>query len=247
MQDRRSSVTWRTIAALGAIVVVALALLPASRFAVRRVGRGQSFAQVVRRDGAETVRAVIEMKAGELNLSAGASDLLQAQFDYNVSAWKPEVTYTVRDGRGDLTVRQPAGGIPLGSPENRWDLRLADDVPLDMNVALDVGEAELKLAGLSLTRLNAEVGTGELTVDLTGPWQRDFTARIEGGIGECTVLLPGKVGVRVEVDRGIGELDVTGLTRDGDAYVNKAYGSSPVTLQIEVGHTIGELDLRVRD
>src|SRR5579884_642595 len=77
---------------------------------------------------ATTARVDVEMGAGRLDLAGGADSLLDADFTYNVDAWKPRVDYRVNGGQGVLTVRQPSGGKlklwDLDTVENRWTHRL---------------------------------------------------------------------------------------------------------------------------
>jgi hypothetical protein len=63
-----------------------------------------------------------------------------------------------------------------------------------------------------------------------GDYDRDFDASIEGGVGEATVLLPSEVGARVRAEGGLGKINAMGFPREGDSYVNDAYGDADVTL-----------------
>jgi hypothetical protein len=72
---------------------------------------------------------------------------------------KPEVKYT----DGTLVLRQPdSNGLPalqgITDFRNKWSLRLSDAVPMDLRVDLGAGTGNLKLAGLSLTRLDVSLG-----------------------------------------------------------------------------------------
>jgi predicted membrane protein len=89
------------------------------------------------------------------------------------------------------------------------------------------------------------MGAGRVTLDLTGNWQQDMDASIDGGIGELTLRLPSDIGVRVEVDTGIGSVDASGLTKDGDTYTNDAFGESDVTLRINIEAGVGKINLDV--
>ena len=149
---------------------------------------------------------------------------------------------------GTLKLRQPDEGRAFRwwqDAENAWDVRLNDAVPTDLRVELGVGESVLRLGGLNLTGLDVEAGIGATDVDLSGAWTRDLDARIESGVGEVTVTLPTDVGVRVEADQGLGDVDAEGLIKDGDVYVNAAYGESPVTLHLEVDGGVGEVNLKL--
>jgi hypothetical protein len=206
--------------------------------------------QTVGRAGAESARVEIELGVGELNLGggAGANDLLAGDFTYNVDDWQPDLSYRHSGAEGILEVRQPDDDkVLLWWPdvENEWDLRLNGAVPTDLQVSLGVGDSDLRLGDLDLTGLDVETGVGETVIDLSGGWTRDLDARIESGVGELTVILPREVGVRIDADNGIGDMDTTGLERDGDSYVNAAYGESPVTLHLDIDGGVGEINLEV--
>jgi hypothetical protein len=69
-------------------------------------------------------------------------------------------------------------------------------------------------------------------------------ASIQGGVGEATVLLPSEVGVRAKAGGGLGKINAEGLQRQGDSYVNDAYGSFDVTLDVDVRGGVGEINLK---
>jgi len=198
---------------------------------------------------AESVRAEIGMGVGELKVAGGAAELLEADFSYNIAQWKPEVKYSVSDNQGLLTVQQPSikGGIPKGDIRYDWDIRLNNDVPLELSVDLGAGDGNFELGSLSLTQLELQMGAGETTVDLTGDWKRDLDAHIECGIGEVTLQLPSNVGVRVDAEGAIAEIHASDLKWDGDAYVNDAYGKSEVTLHIDLEVGVGEINLELEE
>lgn len=219
---------------------------------------------------AESVGVEIKMGAGLLEVGGGAEELLDAEFAYNVASLRPEVDYQVSGTRGLLTVRQPASpGVVMTNLTYEWDLRLRDHVPMDLTVEFGFGDADLKLGALSLSTLDIRSGAGNVTVDLsdsrslrsldlvmaaggvtldlTGDWQDDLDANIARGVGNATVRLPNDVGVRVEAPRGLGTINASGLERDGDAYVNDAYGESDVTLQVRITGGIGDVTLELGD
>lgn len=197
----------------------------------------------VERQSAESVRVRIEMGAGELKLSGGASKLLEADFDYSGAEGKPDVRYDVTGNQGHLTITQAGAGVHFGRTRNNWDMRLANDVPMELKIEMGAGQGSLRLGGLLLTKLDVEMGAGQATVDLTGNWKKDLDAKIEGGVGTATIRLPKNVGVRVHAAGGIGSINAHGLEREGDVYVNDAYGKSPVTLRLNVAGGVGTINL----
>ena len=205
--------------------------------------------------GAESVRASIEMGAGNLEISGGATALLEAEFLYDLVDWKPTVDYHVTDGKGDLTVKYRQPIIPKLqqifegelSARYRWNLRLNDAIPLALKVLLGAGSARLQLGSLQLTDFDLPTGAGDVTVDLSGQWTRDLDASIKGGVGRIVVRLPRAVGARVQVRRAIVEVSSYGLKRDGNIFINEAYNKAAVTLRLEVDAAVGQVLLEVVD
>jgi hypothetical protein len=187
------------------------------------------------------------MGAGELTLTGGADRLMEGEFSYNVSDWKPEVSYDASGEEGEFAVKQggASGAGPSGEARNEWDISINDELPTDLVVRLGAGESELDLDSLTLTGLDLRMGSGKSTVDLTGDYARDFDASIEGGVGEATELLPSEVGVEAKAEGGIGGIDAKGLEKVGDSYVNDAYGESDTNVSVEIKGGVGAITLKV--
>ena len=256
---------------IGLVAILALTVAIGGCRGGARVGKLQTESKIVELGGATSVRVDIQMGAGELDVTGGAAELLDADLTYNVADLKPEVDYQ----GGKLSVRTPDVTTRIRSLWDvddyryEWSLRLNDGVPMDMDVSLGAGRADLVLGSLSLTeldvrrgagsvlvdlsgstsltRLEIGGGAGRLTVDLTGDWQGNLEATIEGGVGAKTVRLPKDVGVRVQVQLDVGGVDAQGLTKEGEYYTNDAYGQSDVTLDIEMETGVGGITLEVAD
>jgi hypothetical protein len=213
----------------------------------QRVGKMQHESKSVDLKNAQSTRAKLQMGAGELNITGGADQLMEADFSYNVAEWKPKVTYDVSGDTGELTVKQGSGeGINLGGDaRNEWDISLNDEVPTDLVVQMGAGESDLDLDSLTLTGLDLQIGAGKTTVDLTGDYTQSFHTSIQGGVGEATVELPSEVGVKAKAEGGLGTINAEGLKKVGDSYVNDAYGESDVNLSVDIQGGVGEINLEV--
>ena len=213
----------------------------------QEVGKMQEESKYVDLKSADSVRAQLKMGAGELHLTGGADQLMDGDFSYNVSDWKPKVSYDVSGDEGELLVKQrSANSGSLGAKaRNEWDINLNEEAPTDLVVKMGAGESDLDLDSLTLTGLDLRMGAGKSTVDLTGDYTQDFDANIEGGVGEVTVMLPSGVGVKAKAEGGLGKINAEGLERVGDSYVNDAYGESDVTLNVNVQGGVGEINLEV--
>lgn len=233
------------------------------------VGELNKESQTVEVGDAQEVRVYIKMGTGELKVNRGADRLMRANFTYNVADWKPQVDYTVTDGSGRLNIRQPnSDQISIRSDiRYTWDLKFNEEVPLDMRIECGAGSGNIDLGKLNVTQLDAKLSAGDFTIDLSdnqslthleldmgvgdasvnlnGDWEHDVEVYIQGGVGKTTLRLPKNIGVRVIVAKAIGAINAQGLTRDGNVYVNDAYGVSPVTIEINVQSGVGETSLEV--
>ena len=198
-------------------------------------------------EGAESVRANLRIALGELDVGGGADELMEADFIYNVAAWEPRVGYEVVGDSGELTVEQQGlrEGIPSRDVRNEWDLRLNDDIPIHLAVQMGGGVGNLDLDSLTLTGLNLDMGAGAARVDLSGEWERDLSAVVRGGAGEITMLLPSQMGVRVNAGTRLGRVNAKGLQKEGDTFINGAYGDSDATLEVDITGGVGQINLQV--
>lgn len=254
----------------GFIIVMTLLIVTSCTGRRIRVGSLRTESETVELGDADSVDVEIFMGAGELEMSGGAGELLEADFTYNVAELAPEVTYQ----NDRLSVKTPA--VEYSGPGSfwdiddyryEWDLRLNDDMPMDMDITIGAGRNNLVLGDLSLATLNVkagagdvtldlvgaaalsrlivEAGVGEITVDLSGDWQRDMDADIQAGVGKLTVILPDEVGVSVDVEGGISDINARGLNRDDGRYINDALAESEVTLHVDIQAGVGDINLEV--
>jgi hypothetical protein len=196
---------------------------------------------------AKSVDVELHMGAGELNLEGGASALLESTFVSRYERRIPEVTYSVFGEKGKLSIREKRRqGIHFGGGKNRWDIRLDNRVPMDLKIDLGAGETDLDLRGFQIQRLDIDMGVGAMTLDLGGERSQDLDVNVDGGIGHATIILPENVGVRAEIERGIGSVSARHFNKSGKVYTNEAYGKAGVTIDLRVDTGIGSIDLELR-
>lgn len=234
------------VAAVAAMVLAGACGLAPQRVEVGELRTESRSAEV---EGADSVKANLRLALGELDVGGGTTEnrLMEADFAYNVAAWEPSVDYGVVGDSGELEVRQRGltEGIPTQDVRNKWGVRLSEDVPVDLTVQMGGGVGNLDLDNLDLTGLNLDVGAGSTRVDLSGDWERDLSAVVRGGAGEVTMLLPSQMGVRVNAGTRLGRVNAEGLQRDGEAYVNDAYGESGNTLEVDITGGVGQISLQL--
>jgi hypothetical protein len=193
-------------------------------------------------DESESVSAELRMGAGELTVRGGSPKLMDGEFTFGPEDMRPEIRYDPGGSKGRLRIEEPSG-TRFNRGDYRWNLKLNDDKPIDLQVNLGAGEGDLQLGSLNLRSLEVQMGAGELRLDLRGTPARDYSVNVRGGVGEATVYLPRDVGIVADVKGGIGEIDAGGLeSRDGH-YVNKAYGVSKTTVRLDIRGGVGSIRL----
>jgi hypothetical protein len=199
--------------------------------------------QIVKLGGAKAARVVVHMPAGELIITGGAEQLMEADFSQGPSWEVPTVDYSVQNGSGELTINQQTSNSFMSNSDNVWKLKLSNELPIDLEVDMGAGRGDLNLSKLDLTRLQLNIGAGQVNVDLTGERGKDLEASIHGGVGEAIVRLPKNIGVVADAHGGLGSIDVQGLKEQDGRYVNSAYGKAPNTLRLTVEGGIGHIRL----
>jgi N-terminal domain of toast_rack, DUF2154 len=211
-----------------------------------QVGQAKTETKIVELGPASTADVEINLSAGELTVAGGAQELMDATFHYNVDDWQPNVDYKVENGLGKLLVEQPNNidGVPI-SPRlvNSWAVLLNNSVPLELTIDTGAGKTNLDLRGLDLQKLQVKMGAGRTTIDLSSALDHDVQAEFEGGVGDLSVKLPAGMGVQISAASGLGGQANTGLIRDGDYWVNKAFGVSPHTLYLDIQSGVGGIEL----
>jgi hypothetical protein len=235
------------IALLAFVIVIAVVLSHNRSF--RRTGRSsterQHSVRTIAVSGAKDVRATVDMSAGELTIGGGTDNLLDATFEQRADM-APKVDYDRNGDTGVLKISEDDSGPHVvfpGNHDSHWNLRFGGGLPLDLKVDMGAGQGNLNLRGIPVTKLELSIGAGQVNADLTGDRQQDLNADIEGGVGEAVIRLPRNVAVEVRASGGIGSVDTHGLRKEGDRYVNDAYGKPGPVIHLKVQGGIGHINL----
>lgn len=76
--------------------------------------------------------------------------------------------------------------------------------------------------------------------------EKSFKANIETGVGQTTIIVPSKVGVKLTTEKGIGSSNIEGLISKGQGvYVNEAYDKADVILDIKSEIGVGDITFKL--
>ena len=197
-------------------------------------------------EGAKFVQVEINIAACKLKLSSGSKQLFTGGFAYSKKKWKPEINYEVIKEKGFLIIEQPeTKNINIDDKDQYvWNLKFGENIPLDINLELDAGVAEIKLGDLPIKNFNMVMGVGKTELDLRGKWKQNAEIHLDGGIGLLKVFLPENVGVQVNTIKGLGNVEVLNMIKkDKNTYVNEEYNKSKITINIYLKTGIGKIEI----
>jgi hypothetical protein len=244
----RRSALGNLIALLLALLIIAgaVSLLVLSPNAVG-LGRARSDLQIEEPlDGVERADLRIGFAAGTLEIGRleDSNSLIKGDLQL-VTNRRPVWDFSQSGENARLVLEYGTGNFQSWNGRgDQWNLALSPRAAFALDANIGAGDATIDLTGLDIRSLWIETGAGRNTVIL--PENGQFDAKITGGVGQLIVEIPSEMAARIQVDRGLGALNVARRfgRQNGDVYesANWETSESRVTIEIEVG--IGQVSIR---
>ncbi|HEX6512388.1 MAG TPA: DUF5668 domain-containing protein, partial [Chloroflexota bacterium] len=160
--------------------------------------------------GASTALVIVRFGAGNLDVGPLPNENSKlAEMTYNGSAnLRPEGSYRVRNGQGELTYKLRGGSprLPFSNPSSEgspaMDLLLSPAVPLKMDVQEGASGGTLDLSQLHVSDLQLQTGASHLTV-LLPQSAGATTAEIKGGASTIDIGIPQGVAANIQYEGGL--------------------------------------------
>lgn len=190
--------------------------------------------------GAYEVR--VRYATGHLDITPAASPFLYRMNLY-YDAERSSAIHSLENGRVlTLGVARESNVVTAGrsADENRMDLALSPEVPIELSLGLGAVQADLDLGGMSLTSLEIRAGANDTHVEFEVP-NRVAMRSLEVEAGAASVHLTSIANanaalLRVETGVGSVELDFRGTwTRDLAASVEVGFGALKLIVPEDVG------------
>ena len=108
--------------------------------------------------------------------------------------------------------------------------------------ALTAGAAELTVLGLGNSRcdrLDFEGGMGKVTLYFGGAWTSSSAVDVKMAVGELTLRLPRRVGVRLLLDKFLAHFEPAGLVSRDGGFESPGYADAERRLDIAVTTAVG--------
>lgn len=112
--------------------------------------------------------------------------------------------------------------------------------------AISAGAAEVSLFGLGNSRcdeIEFESGVGKVLLDFSGTWSTSTRVEVKMAVGELTLRLPRRVGVRIRMDKFLASFEPVGLVRRGEWFESRNYGSTERHLDLDLTAAMGGVNV----
>lgn len=202
-----------------AIVVLALGFV----VSMPRLGAAGAPLVTVPRDAVRVLELRVAMGGGTLSLRGGGTELVEA------SSTESDLGSRV-ERRGDRAVvrlEQPDRAF-IGHAPTEWNVRVASDLPLELNVAAGAGDFTLDLAEVRATDVRVATGAANLRLVLPRP-SGEVAVRVSSGASSIAVEIPSGVEARVSTSGAL--ISVLGRTET----LGYASARDRVTVTINAG------------
>jgi predicted membrane protein len=144
------------------------------------------------------------------------------------------------------------GGVPLtnltlhtGASETK--LRFDRPNPVRMErMELRVGAADFEVEQLGNARFDSfdfAGGVGEVTLDFTGEWEGDATARIKLTLGTLTLRLPADIGVRITRSTVLTSFETSGFRKTDGGYESDNWDEASEHLELHIDTKFGAVEV----
>jgi hypothetical protein len=108
------------------------------------------------------------------------------------------------------------------------------------------GAADVSVLGLGNSRcdqIDFQGGMGKVLLDFTGAGTSNARVGVKMAMGELTLRLPKRVGVRITMDKFLSSFEPAGLLRHGDSFQSPNYDRTQRHLDLDLTTAVGGVNL----
>jgi predicted membrane protein len=101
----------------------------------------------------------------------------------------------------------------------------------------------LGLGNSRCDQIDFEGGMGKVLLDFAGVWTSNARVEVKMAMGELTLRLPKRVGVRITMDKFLSSFEPAGLVRRGEAFQSLNYDSNKRHLDLDLTTAVGGVNV----
>jgi hypothetical protein len=194
-------------------------------------------------DGIRSARINFHHAAGKLSVASGTNpmSLFSGTFGGGL-----KIKSSSENGINNFVLHSRDGGFPivafpwLWGPQNylHWDVRLTEEIPLDLRFNTGASDTRLDLTDLKVTNLRVDTGASATEINLPDslPYSKVL---IKAGAASIKINVPEFVAARIRVSGGLmgASVDRIRFPKSGGYYQSPNYENSShqIEIRVEIG------------
>jgi hypothetical protein len=173
--------------------------------------------------------------AGYIIVEPGYEKFVQGTIEYDVPAWKPEITQT--ENIVSIKQQEKFTRNVWDAPKNDWKIKLGKKKPYQLRMKTGVSRGLWKLGSLPITSMNIETGVSQTKLEFDEPNMEVMELlRLQTGVGETSLTGLLNANFRqMRLDAGIGQVNLSytgkGLERDANVRLEGGIGGLNIKIR----------------
>lgn len=210
--------------------------------------RGDTYRYEIENDGElSSVELTIDIKNVDINLRKSSSDLFNGRFKRR--KYKPDIDYDVSDGVAKIEVGEEKHSWEwrdsrYRSSYDNWNLRVTDNLPLNLKCIGGKSDMELNCKTLNLQEIFVNSDRGRIDMYL-GDVSQNVKVSLEGEDAKFSLYAPEGSGVKVSgfSDDLVRLFERIGFVEADGNYTNPGYDSLSNKIEVELSPDISQLSI----
>lgn len=185
----------------------------------------------------------IDYGGGQLSINPGNEDLLKGDFD------KQPVIHDITTSSNTLRVNlrpSDSSWLPQHNNINHWQLWISPELAWNLDIDAGAVDGEIDLTGIPLTKLNCDVGAGDMDFIMGNNGVRS-KINLSAGASDIKLHIPAGTGVKIELDGALtsNNLDKLGWTKIDNHYTSPHYQQAASKIDFDIDLSAGNLDVEI--
>ncbi len=195
----------------------------------------------------EQAQIEVDFSVGSLTLSSlpsGSLNFVEADSPVRKGNTDMIADFRRQGNEGRLSLSKEKVNQPF-EDNNRYQVSLARNIPLTLNVKSAASDTELDLSQLEVTELRLDVDAGNCKVMM--PSSVDTTnAYIKTDVANLEISIPEGVAARIQARTGLSALDIneSRFPKRGDYYISDSFDTAQKRVYLEINSDVGRVQVK---
>lgn len=238
----------RTVGAVLTLAVIAMvALLVISKPTVTNREEIRRDISIAKEATAASSRVTIDMGAASVTVRGGSNQAVSGTFVSTIADLSTQSRLDGAEQRIDLTTNKlgNAGWSWFWKMRNTLDIKLSDQLPIDLSVDSGAASLDLDLRTVMAKSLTVDAGASSIELKL-GDLVDSNTTVIKSGASSINVDVPKTVdGVKLKIDAGLSGKNIPAVLKDkGDGrYESEDYAAAKKKIDLSIDAGASSIDV----